>query len=340
MVFFISDLHLGHKNCIPMCSRPFIDVDEMDGTLISNWNARVSDDDTVYIIGDLVWETADPLKYITRLNGRKTLIAGNHDLKWLKKLGFARQTENGVEFCGYSEYFNNIAQYVETTVDGISITMCHYPMLEWRASRKIGSKKLGYLVHGHIHNSDDEKYTALFVLPHALNAGADINGFAPATFDELVKNNETFKLNALHNDVDRALFLASKYHLYQTDKSGKPYVEHPKTVAAKQKSDVARCVALLHDVLEDTDMDPRILDEYFSKEVGTAVRLMTHDENDDYFDYVKKLACDPLARSVKLADIEHNSDMSRLKAPTEADYKRLEKYEKARRILLDRGLSD
>lgn len=338
MEYFTSDLHFGHANCIEMCSRPFADVTAMDEALIANWNDRVKRTDTVYIVGDLVWEKCNPLEYISRLNGKKILIVGNHDIKWLKKLGMARQDGDRTEFCGYSEYFNYIARYVEITVNGIKLTLCHYPMLEWRASRKIGSKKLGYLVHGHIHNSTAQKYVPLFVLPHALNATADINEYMPVSFDELVRNNERFKLNALKNDVDRALFVASKYHLYQTDKSGKPYIEHPKAVAAKQKNDVARCVALLHDVIEDTDIDVSIIDGYFSPEVGAAVRLLTHDKTVDYFDYVRKLAPDPVARSVKLADIAHNSDMSRIPHPTDEDFRRLKKYEAARNILLCYGV--
>ncbi|MDE5562865.1 MAG: metallophosphoesterase family protein [Clostridiales bacterium] len=198
MIYFTSDLHLGHKNCIDFCSRPFASVDEMDEALISGWNNRVKNDDTVYIVGDLVWESSDPLKYVKQLNGKKILIIGNHDVKWLKRYGIATVSDDGrVELRDYAEYFINIAQYVETSVDGVTITLCHYPMLEWKASRKLGSKKLGYLIHGHIHNSRDKKYMPLWQLPHALNAGVDINNYAPVTFDELIKNNEAFKLSAL-----------------------------------------------------------------------------------------------------------------------------------------------
>lgn len=336
MIYFISDLHLGHKNCIDFCSRPFSDINEMDEALICNWNKRVKDDDTVYIVGDLVWESSDPLKYLSRLNGNKILIVGNHDIKWLKRQGMAIEDKDGsVEFRDYSEYFNKIAQYVEIVHDGMRITLCHYPMLEWRASRKLGSKKLGYLIHGHIHNSRDRKYVPLLVLPHALNAGADINCYVPATFDELIENNEKYKLSALNDPVDKAMFLASKYHMYQTDKVGKPYILHPIAVAEKQTTDTAKCVALLHDVLEDTDIDVSLLEQHFSEEVVTAVKLLTRKDDVDYFDYVRALKDNPIARSVKLADLEHNSDLSRLKTVTEYDLLRQEKYKKAREILLD-----
>ncbi|MDE6028754.1 MAG: metallophosphoesterase family protein [Clostridiales bacterium] len=198
MIYFTSDLHLGHKNCIEFCSRPFGSVEEMDEALIANWNERVCAGDTVYIVGDLVWESSDPIKYLSRLKGKKILVAGNHDYKWLKRYGMAVARKDGsVEFCDYAEYFIKIAQYVETTVDGVTVTLCHYPMLEWKASRKLGSKKLGYLIHGHIHNSRDKKYAPLWQLPHALNAGVDVNGYVPVTFDELLQNNAAFKRLAL-----------------------------------------------------------------------------------------------------------------------------------------------
>ena len=336
MIYFTSDLHLGHKNCIEFCSRPFSDIEEMDEAIIDRWNSRVKNDDTVYIIGDLVWESSDPTKYISRLNGKKVLIAGNHDIKWLKRNGMAIERNDGsVEFRDYSQYFTNIAQYVEVMHDGVRITLCHYPMLEWRASRKIGSRKLGYLIHGHIHNSRDRKYAPLWLLPHALNAGVDINDYMPATLDELIKNNEKFKLSALNNPIDKAMFLASKYHLYQIDKMGKPYILHPMAVAEKQTIEAAKCVALLHDILEDTDIDVSLLEQNFSKEVVTAVKLMTHADGVDYLDYVRALKDNQLARAVKLADLEHNSDLSRLKTVTDKDLQRLEKYKKAREILIE-----
>ncbi|MDE7405755.1 MAG: metallophosphoesterase family protein [Clostridiales bacterium] len=332
MIYFTSDLHLGHKNSITISSRPFTDIEEMDETLINNWNNRVKVDDTVYIIGDFVWESKDPFAYLPRLNGKKVLIAGNHDYKWLKRHGMAIVADDGrVEFRDYSEYFINIAQYVEMSLDGVAVTLCHYPMLEWNASRKYG----GYLIHGHIHNSRDKKYVPLWVLPHALNAGVDINNYAPVTFDELITNNERYKLAALSSPVDRAMFLAGKYHMGQTDRAGKPYVRHPMAVAEKQTSDEARCVALLHDILEDTDIDVKLLEQNFSQEVVTAVKLMTHAKDVDYFDYVRALKDNPLARAVKLADLEHNSDLSRLKTVTDRDLQRLEKYKKAKEILLN-----
>ena len=183
MIYYTSDLHLGHANAITLNDRPFGDVTEMDDALIANWNKRVKRDDTVYIVGDLVWQSVDPLPYLARLGGKKHLIVGNHD-KWVRKAEAAA-------------FFEEIVPYAEVSFDNHPITLCHYPMLEWKNSRKEGSSRLGYLIHGHIHNTVKPLYRVLFEMPNALNAGVDINGFSPVSFDELVKNNDAFKVKAL-----------------------------------------------------------------------------------------------------------------------------------------------
>lgn len=80
-------------------------------------------------MGDFAWEKADSLKYIERLNGRKVLVLGNHDKKWLAQRD-------------YSKYFELITPYLEIRSGNTDVTLCHYPMLEWKNSRKFGSKKL------------------------------------------------------------------------------------------------------------------------------------------------------------------------------------------------------
>lgn len=79
MVYFTADLHLGHNNIIKTCNRPFSSVDEMDDILIENWNKKVKGNDTVYIVGDLIWKGIDPKPYLDRLKGKKILVRGNHD---------------------------------------------------------------------------------------------------------------------------------------------------------------------------------------------------------------------------------------------------------------------
>ena len=86
MVFFTSDLHLGHRNIIRLCNRPFSSIDEMDEYLIEKWNKKVTNADTVYILGDLMFRNEKPPEeYLRQLRGKKHLIIGNHDREWIKK---------------------------------------------------------------------------------------------------------------------------------------------------------------------------------------------------------------------------------------------------------------
>ena len=203
MIYFTSDLHLGHANIIRLCNRPFADVDEMDEALIENWNRRVKPADTVYLVGDIVWDHKKVPYYMERLTGKKILISsGNHDVSWVRK-----------ESC--KPYFEDMIPYLEARLDGRIVTLCHYPLLEWKNSREDNPKWLGYLIHGHIHNRIAEEYFPLFRQPHALNAGADVNGFSPVTFEELLANNMAFKQAALPTSEDRAL-LEERYRQWIT----------------------------------------------------------------------------------------------------------------------------
>jgi (p)ppGpp synthase/HD superfamily hydrolase len=97
------------------------------------------------------------------------------------------------------------------------------------------------------------------------------------------------------------------------------------------------CVALLHDVVEDTNITfEDLINEGFPDEIISALKLMTHDDSVPYMDYVAQLKDNPIARTVKLADLKHNSDESRLNNITEKDIRRNEKYKKALEFLLDK----
>ncbi|MCR4642994.1 MAG: diguanylate cyclase [Lachnospiraceae bacterium] len=125
----------------------------------------------------------------------------------------------------------------------------------------------------------------------------------------------------------KAIRLMSEKHKDQTDKSGLPYVFHPWHVAESMDDELSTCVALLHDVLEDTDTTlDEIREQGFPEEVCEALSLLTHEEGVDYMDYVRKLSENPIARKVKLSDLKHNSDLSRLDEIREKDKLRLEKY--------------
>ena len=129
--------------------------------------------------------------------------------------------------------------------------------------------------------------------------------------------------------------LCYKAHAGQTDKSGLPYVHHPFHLAEQMDDEDSTVVALLHDVVEDTDYTiGDIKGMGFGDAVVEALKLLTHDPAVPYMDYIKAIADNPLAKKVKLADLEHNSDITRLNHElTEKDHKRLYKYMLARTLL-------
>ena len=133
-----------------------------------------------------------------------------------------------------------------------------------------------------------------------------------------------------------ALRMCFDAHKDQADKSGLPYVFHPFHVAEQMSDETTTVVALLHDVIEDSDYtldDIRAMG--FGDEVVTALALMTHEEGVPYMDYVAGLKGNPIARAVKLADLRHNSDLSRLDVVDDKALKRVEKYAAAIRLLED-----
>lgn len=132
------------------------------------------------------------------------------------------------------------------------------------------------------------------------------------------------------NMTKKALKLCFEAHKAQLDKSGIPYVFHPFHLAEQMKDESTTIVALLHDVIEDTEYTFNdLIAMGFDGAIIDAIELMTHEEGVPYMDYVEKIKSNPIAREVKLADLRHNSDLSRLDAPTEKDKMRVEKYRKA-----------
>lgn len=131
-----------------------------------------------------------------------------------------------------------------------------------------------------------------------------------------------------------ALKLCFEAHKNQTDKSGMPYVFHPFHLAEQMKDEDTTIAALLHDVVEDTDYTIADLEQMgFSPNVIEALELLTHNDGTPYMEYVAKIKDNPIAKAVKLADLEHNSDLSRLDTVDEKALKRKEKYSQAIRLL-------
>ncbi len=132
----------------------------------------------------------------------------------------------------------------------------------------------------------------------------------------------------------KALKLCFEAHKNQTDKTGLPYVFHPFHLAEQMTDEYTTVTALLHDVVEDTDYTLNDLKEMgYPDEVITALTLLTHDDGSEYMDYVKRLKNNPIARAVKLADLKHNSDLSRYDKIDGNAIKRTAKYQQAIEIL-------
>jgi len=171
--YWTSDLHFGHANVIKYSNRPYESVEEMDESLINNWNKVVTSDDRIWIVGDFSFHKPDMTRQILRrLNGQKFLIFGNHDKKLRKD-----KTLLG--------YFQWAGDYREMYVHDPDVSrrgkqkiiMFHYAMKVWN-----GSHRGAWQLYGHSHNSlaDD---------PHSLqmDVGVDANDYKPLTYEQIKK---------------------------------------------------------------------------------------------------------------------------------------------------------
>ena len=132
----------------------------------------------------------------------------------------------------------------------------------------------------------------------------------------------------------KAMKIAFAAHKNQTDKNGIPYIYHPIHLAEQMADEKTICVALLHDVVEDTDITfEQLAREGFPDDIIEALKLLTHDDSIQYMDYVKEIKSNPIAAAVKLADLKHNSDLTRLDVIDEKAINRAEKYKNAIRLL-------
>ena len=134
----------------------------------------------------------------------------------------------------------------------------------------------------------------------------------------------------------QAMKLCFDAHKDQKDKSGLPYVFHPFHLAEQMQDEVTTVVALLHDVVEDSNYNFADLEKMgYPPVVLDALRLLTHDDSVPYLDYVREVKKNPVATAVKLADLRHNSDLSRLDTVTEQALARREKYLQAQALLTE-----
>jgi calcineurin-like phosphoesterase family protein len=168
-LFFTSDSHFGHFSIMKNCKRPFKSVEEMDEIIINNWNSVVGSGDLVYHLGDVAYRNSRSLThYIERLNGRKVLIPGNHDI-----------ISPEIMTPGYfSAIFSG---YHKMVFNGKTIVLCHYPMRSWE-----GSCHGTWHLHGHSHGK---------MAPYGMSfdVGVDAHNFMPWSFDEVVERMKYIK---------------------------------------------------------------------------------------------------------------------------------------------------
>lgn len=136
--------------------------------------------------------------------------------------------------------------------------------------------------------------------------------------------------------LEVAIGLAASAHRGQTDKGGQPYILHPLRVMAAMDTDQERIVAVLHDAVED-NADVRLteIETTFGTRIAAAINALTKRDGESYDEYLDRVKADEIAIKVKLSDLKDNSDLSRLgRDPTDADRRRLDRYLRARAILL------
>lgn len=177
MIYFTADLHFNHTNIMKFCGRNFVTVEDMNETIIENWNKTVTNNDEVYIIGDFafVYNYETFYDFLKKLNGRKYFVKGNHD-----KMKFIKQAKDDKLI---EEYYDN---YKEINIDNYRITLSHFPMFEWN-----NCYRNGILLFGHIHNSyveielENIMNTTKHKSKYYYNVGVDTNNLTPVSWKYL-----------------------------------------------------------------------------------------------------------------------------------------------------------
>ena len=140
--------------------------------------------------------------------------------------------------------------------------------------------------------------------------------------------------------LEKAMILAARGHMGQLDKGGHPYILHPVRVMLGCRTIEEKTVAMLHDLLEDTDITADDMrEEGFPEEIVAAVCCLTRTEEEDYTEYIERICQNKLAARVKLADLMDNMDLNRLPGLTPKDFQRLEKYLRAK-IRVEQALEE
>lgn len=190
MIYYIADTHFGHKNVIRFDNRPFVDTGLMDEVLIRNWNERITEDDTVYVLGDAFWKTEEnSIKIIQRLNGHKHLIRGNHD-----------RVHGRLRF-----HWETIEQHAEINDGNTLVIMSHYPIPFYK-NQYYGA----VMLYGHVHNTREwqlvEKWKReqwdMGIPSRLINVGCmmEYMKYTPRTLEELLAANPTPEFSQIRKD--------------------------------------------------------------------------------------------------------------------------------------------
>ena len=171
MIYFISDTHFNHSNIIKYCNRPFKSINEMNQTIINNWNKTVKVDDEIYHLGDFALGKKEEMyNTVSNLNGKKYLIRGNHD-KWSISI--------------YEELGFNVLKNAPIKLENDKLLLSHKPVPDKQIPK-------GFInIHGHIHNKDlyecIEKYEPnQYSIEKHINVSCDVINFKPISIDNLI----------------------------------------------------------------------------------------------------------------------------------------------------------
>ena len=180
--YFISDLHLGHANCIHFDNRPWQTVEEMDENLIERWNRKVRKEDHVYVLGDFAYRNRTPIsEYVQQLNGYIHLIRGNHD----------KRSE------AYESCFREVVDYKDMVIveDGVKcrLILSHYFIPFYNCARH-----MAFMLHGHTHKTAESvieeklktEIRAAGIRCEAYNVGAVWQDYEPQTLSEIIARQE------------------------------------------------------------------------------------------------------------------------------------------------------
>jgi len=170
--FFTSDTHFHHANVIQFCKRPFGSVEQMNETLIQNWNSVVDDEDDVWFLGDLSFGKVPETEYVlSRLKGIKHLIIGNHDRK-----GRCQKLK-------WDQYFVDQHDYYRLVVGEHKFVLCHFPFSSWERGY--------YNLHGHLHTLPDEFQGKW----KQYDVGVDNNNYTPLLMEDAIARSMLNKEN-------------------------------------------------------------------------------------------------------------------------------------------------